>query len=438
MAEAKPAALDIALAPERLDEGSVEESAAFGLFSIRAGNATLTEGLDSFIGALRPGPLVSGYHAAEWFAWNWWRLRYEPYSSRSADWWRAHRMTAIGEGYMWPNVTFRTDGVRAAVLSAPSSNPEARPFRFVGGQSWLGPSLLLEEAIDSFIPRILARLREHQLGTTNLDRIWSDVLAERRDPLMTERRRLEALLGRDPDEVEDGVIQGLLTDGAQLGAAAVEELAADAAGSTPPRATALRDIAKSEGVEGRRGDAARLPPAALTAARREPRAWQQGRHAARKLRANEGMGVASISTLRLSQLLGTSTNVQDAALRSSSLSFSFLLNYRGGSTRVVLRSRWDTGQRFELARLLGDHLLFGRDVPMLPATRAYTFRQKAQRAFAAEFLSPFEAVEDMLRGDFSQEAIEVVAEHFTVSTLTIETLLWNNDRIEREPTADAA
>jgi Zn-dependent peptidase ImmA (M78 family) len=91
-----------------------------------------------------------------------------------------------------------------------------------------------------------------------------------------------------------------------------------------------------------------------------------------------------------------------------------------------------------LARLLGDHLLFGEDAALLPATRAHTFRQKAQRTFAAELLSPFEAVEEMLQGDFSPEAIEEVGRHFSVSALTVETLLRNNDLIEREPFADAA
>ncbi len=73
-----PAGLEIALAPERLDEGPPEERACFGLFTIRAGEVELTGGMDFFISAYRPGPLVSGYHAAEWFAWNWWRLRLNP------------------------------------------------------------------------------------------------------------------------------------------------------------------------------------------------------------------------------------------------------------------------------------------------------------------------------------------------------------------------
>ena len=91
-----------------------------------------------------------------------------------------------------------------------------------------------------------------------------------------------------------------------------------------------------------------------------------------------------------------------------------------------------------MARLLGDHLLFGEGATMLPATGSYTFRQKSQRSFAAEFLCPLDAVTDMLQGDFSSEAIEDVAEHFAVSTLTVETLLRNNGLIERELVTDTA
>ncbi|HEY6359349.1 MAG TPA: hypothetical protein VIX35_14000, partial [Vicinamibacterales bacterium] len=111
-----PAGLEIALAPERLDEGTPEERACFGLFTMRLGAVDLAGGVDFFISNYRPGPLVSGYHAAEWFAWNWCRLRFEPRSG-TPEWWRAHKMTAIGEGYVWPNLTIFSDGVMTALLA---------------------------------------------------------------------------------------------------------------------------------------------------------------------------------------------------------------------------------------------------------------------------------------------------------------------------------
>ncbi len=101
-------------------------------------------------------------------------------------------------------------------------------------------------------------------------------------------------------------------------------------------------------------------------------------------------------------------------------------------SRVVLRSRWPTGRRFELARLLADRIVASPHGRLHAATRAYTYRQKMQRSFAAELLSPFEAVDQMLAGDYSGEAQQDVAEHFQVSELTIRILLVNHHRLERE------
>lgn len=72
----------------------------------------------------------------------------------------------------------------------------------------------------------------------------------------------------------------------------------------------------------------------------------------------------------------------------------------------------------------------------MPATRAYTYRQKVQRSFAAEFLSPFLAVDGMLGYDYSMENQQDVAEYFQVSPLTIRTLLVNHGRLEREDVDD--
>jgi Zn-dependent peptidase ImmA (M78 family) len=69
---------------------------------------------------------------------------------------------------------------------------------------------------------------------------------------------------------------------------------------------------------------------------------------------------------------------------------------------------------------------------LYPATRAYTYRQKVQRSFAAEFLSPFAAVDEILSGDFSMEKQQEAADHFNVSELTIRTLLVNHHRLERD------
>lgn len=74
-------------------------------------------------------------------------------------------------------------------------------------------------------------------------------------------------------------------------------------------------------------------------------------------------------------------------------------------------------------------------INLFPATRAYSYRQKAQRAFAAELLSPFDAVDDMLRDDYSGDSQRKAARRFDVSEMTIQTALVNHRRLARDEEA---
>ncbi len=422
--------LDIALAPERTDEGSPEERAAFGLFTIRTQYGSLTEGFDFFLNGYRPGPLVSGYHAAEWFAWNWWRLRWEPRST-GAQWPLAHHMPSIGEGYVWPNLTIFSDGERTALVSHPSTRPDAKPFRYVGAISLVASSAVFEAALDAFIPQIIGRLRGQGVPETNLDRLWQDVLDERADPAMTERRRLEALLGRDAGTANDDEIDGLLADAVRLGDSAAGELAAGAArGGRILRAAEFEQLARQAGHDANTRDAASLARPLPTRPVGEVPAWRLGADAARALRAQEGLGTAPIPTTRLAALAGTSEAVITRQ-GSTRLPMSFALDTDAPTSRLVLRSKWGTGRRFDLARLIGDRLIAASGA-LHPATGAETYRQKAQRAFAAELLCPFDAVDAMLEGDTSQERQQDVADHFDVSPMAVETLLNFHGRLDRE------
>ena len=55
-----------------------------------------------------------------------------------------------------------------------------------------------------------------------------------------------------------------------------------------------------------------------------------------------------------------------------------------------------------------------------------------QRAFAAELLCPFAAVDDMMEDDYSEERQSKVAAEFLVSPFVIQTQLLNNCRISPE------
>ena len=433
------------LVPQPLDHGQAEERAGFGLLEITVNGRLMTEGFDEHTQGYATGPRVSGYHFAEWLVWNWWRLRWEPGPPGKFDrdgvyrWDSAHRTATIGEGYVWPNVVISSDGFRCALIAEPSQELEAVPFRYLGAARMeVIPAGDLEAEIDRFARQVLEILDNANVHDTNLHRLWSDLRTERTDPDSARFRRLEARLGFEPDEIDERTISSYLDDAKELGDNAVEELAAHAAhldrGANMASAAALRQISIDRGFDANAAAAVRLNDAVrLNFENREwteSPAWQTGEDAARALRRQENLGTDPVCNARLADLAGTTMSaIENNSVRSDELSFAIAGD--GSRSRLALRPKWETGRRFDLARLIGDRLVDGAE-PLLPATRAHSYRQKAQRAFAAELLSPYDAVDDMLDIDISEERQTEVAEHFQISPLAIRTLLMNKGRISRD------
>jgi hypothetical protein len=415
---------------EPLDSGPPEERACFSAISIQARGTYLTEGRDALANRLRKAPLLSAYHLAEWMAWNWWRLRWESRSNEE-DWALSHRLTSIGGGYIWPNITIFSDGERTALIAKPTDERPQTPFRYIADVAVVIQAFEFEAGLDSFIDQVLQRLESEKIGNTNLQAIWKGVWEERRTPELAKARKLEALLSLEPDELDSATLTRLLADAEQLSMAAVEEIAA----GHGPRgkvltAEDLRAIAAENGFDTSPRDTVHLAPGTGLPLIGEIPAWRRGADAARALRQQRGLGGKPISNEQLVAMAGTQSAVLSDRKGAADISFALDDNPQHG--RIVLRSKWETGRRFELARLLGDRIAAPEGGRLFPATRAYTYRQKMQRSFAAELLSPFEVVDEMLDGDYSMENQLEVAQHFRVSEWTIRTQLVNHSRLQRE------
>jgi hypothetical protein len=136
-----------------------------------------------------------------------------------------------------------------------------------------------------------------------------------------------------------------------------------------------------------------------------------------------------VDNSKLSQMAGVQSAVLTTA-PSEGAALSFALDDSDTASRVVLRSKWEAGRRFDLASILGDRIT-APDNRLFPATRAYTYRQKLQRSFAPEFLCSFEALDALLSGDYSEDAQRDAAEHFQLSELMVSTILVNYGRVDR-------
>ena len=423
----------IGLTPALLDEGQDYEKSAFGLLEISAAGQMLTAAISADTQEHRyaSGPYISGYHLAEWLVWNWWRLRWEPRPSVDRipplDWDLSHRMSDIGAGYLWPNVTISCDGFQCELISERSDESDTQSFYYLGASSVTVPATEFEQAAEQFVTFILNRLRDDSIADSNLQTLWNDLTAERSNPEFARFRRVEALLGFDPDEIDESRIENLLNDADLLGENALHELATGAANDVLSAAQIV-DATAEVGFDVNSRDALRLNyPLGMQWG--QTAAWRIGVAAANAVRKQAGLSEQPVSDCRLADMAGTS--VSSITSDQCTNNFSWIFRPSQGSTRVALRQRRKTGRRFDMARLIGDKLFteeqFTLAEPCAPATRSYSYRQKAQRAFAAELLSPWEAVQDMLGNDHSQENQERVAEHFEVSPLTIGTLLINND-----------
>ena len=418
---------------ETLNEGAPEEIACFAKLRIELNNALISEGHDPFVRRVRDGPLLSAYHLAEWFAWNWWRLRWEP-RGRDENWRFAHAMSTIGEGYVWPTVTIFPDGERVTIASR-QSNPSAEfAFRYLKDFIGAVPATEYEGGVERFVAQVLGQLDAEGIGDTNLEKLWGELDRERRDPDLTAYRRIEAILGHDPDEGPEDKIRRLLNDESLIGFEGITELAAAMGGNNPPLYVAdLAEIAEISGVRADLRNVIKVQDLAPTSRGSTP-AWLAGQRAAQAIRREIGSDNDPLSNSQLASLIDVDPDLLNPRAGAQPLSFS--LRNDDPCAKIVLRSRWETGRRFDLARILGDVVVSGHNGPLVAATRSFTYRQKLQRAFAAELLSPFAAIEDELRGDFSGEQQEEAAAHFNVSPLTIQTLLVNHRRIELDEVAN--
>ena len=421
---------------DTLHDAPPEERACFGTLGMQLGDIWLTEGHDTLVNTVRQRPRLSAYHLARWLAWNWWRLRWEGLArvGQEAEWGLSHRLASAGGGYLWPDLRVMSDGERIRLEARATPPGRATPYRYLNSVAATLPAPQFEAVVDDFMAQVLARLSAQGLPDTALHTLWQQVCEERADPASRDWRRLEALMGADPDEGDPQLIQQWLDDACVVGWSGVAELAAQpsrlqVADLRRCAQTHAHTLDEQAGVQwATPGDAE--PPHWETT-----EAWGWGEELARRLRQQERLAEdAVLASHQLADWAGAAAGVLEPAKGSSLVEASFVLpDADQPSAQLVLRQSGSRGRRFELARLLGDRLL-DREMGLRLASSSGTWRQKFQRAFAAELLCPHRLALE-LGWPSDDEAISQLADAYQVSELLVKTQRVNHGLEDRQALA---
>jgi hypothetical protein len=407
-----------------LQRGPPELAATSALLEIKVGKTLADSDVPGSFRNRRP---LAAYPLAMWLAGSWWRLRWESLPPRgpTPEWHLSHDMSAASGAFRWPSVKFLSDGENVQISARPSFPatlqrllcPEA-PDELVSGRDF-------ESAVDVFVGQVCARLQDLGITGTPLQRVWREVRLERGAPELAEFRQLEAILGFDPDEATPQLMGRFISLHDEAGSSAAEEIAHAAAGDTPQHVLdgVLRLVQQLE-CEGRVNVSPGVREAAARLRATHAPAWVRGSRLAQALRRIDGLAGRLLSNKDLAGLLQLPEEVlrQGKLAQRAPLSIG-VRNTDSDRIGFFFAKQHSTARRFEAARLLGDYLMAPAADQWLPATDASTFRQKAQRAFAAELLCPIEELKHFLDGDFSEESILLASDHFQASPLMLQTHL---------------
>jgi hypothetical protein len=409
------------------DVGPEEVRHTAGSLRITVGEHIATRIEDLWSKSVRDDVNLSAYPLALWFAGSWFRLRWEPSPNErpSLGWRMAHKMPAAGHGYIWPPLTFVSDGETVKVTCRATRPTASEPIRYLEQFVEHVPASAFERAIDQFIELVLARLEGVGIRETQLQSLWPEVMGERMNPDAAHYRRLEARLGFDPDEGPSGTMDRLVNLALKAGEAASEEIAPACSGANPNNAIEqVLKLADSKGIDV--SIQSPLKPALLPPPNGHIRPWKRGYLLALNARAAWNIDTDRVDDQKLSEIL-------DADIARAQVSYPQaplgLAVRNGDPNRLMLlpRRRELLSRRFEAARFLAETLNAPATDHWLPATDSKTARQEVQRNFAAEFLCPIGELEPLFRGNFYDEvAIEKAAQHFKVDERVVISQLANH------------
>ena len=425
--------------------GSDVDRGFFANIGLAVGDQFLTRIDDLGAKTVRNHMRGSAFHLATWIAANWWRLRWEPeptFWQKDTDWRMAHSISAAGNGYVWPNAKFASDGDCIEITTLPETvHARFEPIRYISRVNARISAAEFEQKIDDFMGNIVSRLLSLGIKDNPLSSLWTEILEERRDPDVYRRRKLEAMAGFDPDGAPDELLAELITNESLVGKGALEELAAASRHAVGETLKDILGIVPFQGDPSHGGLRISVPELDSDQAAKDDTGlpWQRASKLARYAREHWGLSNLPIGSKELGDLLKVNADVLTAEIPVLTRMPFALQGGVPGKVDIYVNSARSTTCRFAISRVIGDYLNSKTEERLIPATTAKTARQKFQRAFAQEFLCPFDSLMEKIQTSRPEDDdIAEAAKYFDVSPMMVTTTLVNHGVLEREVLESAA
>lgn len=400
---------------------------------ISVGNNIATELQDISVKTVRPSMRGSAYDMAVWFLQNWWRLIYEP-ERDNLDWRMSHCLGAIGQGFLWPDVRFISDGAEMTICSRATNPSSTQMVRYL---NYIHETIALDEfrtEVFAFVDAVIERLRETGTGISLLHDLREDIRKEQSDTEYYHWRQIEALLGYDPDSASDEIVNEVIAESRKYGSEAINEVIAFSGEGSVAMFNWLETVARSAGAPLTVPDAATL--------RRKTASvdtsllpWERAEEAARIAKALWSLPEKPVSNEQLKELF----SLKNGVLKDSSTRAPMSVAFRHDDSeqlQATLTSPHEASRRFSLLRLVADHLYAPQSDFLFPVTKARTARQKFQRAFAQEFLCPSQELIEFMGKDLSDDRLDDAAVYFNVSSWLVRSTLINKGVMDRNEFVD--
>ena len=413
--------------------GDAPEQVTLAELAINVGGYCVTEVEDTLAKTVRSSARLSALHLAEWFAANWWRLLWEP-KLNTYSWRASHKVGNAGNGYVWPDLSFSSDWQSIDVVANPTPRWGAEPIRYLNSFETPIPIEDFEKGVENFIEGTIARLSSTSRDRSALGTLWHEVTKERRDDDVAQWRALEACMGYDPDEAPASLLENVQRQMIDYGECGVREVAAACRSYTTHHVNSLWDAAQEIGITVQVPRCDDIRQRLQREVNPSDVPWKRAEQTARLTREVWGLEVPIVND-RLEDLFHiTEKQFSDERTNGQKpLMAGFRDDAAADRIRISWNSPYPTSRRFALARLVSDHIDAPQGDRLLPGTSSITKRQKFQRAFAQEFLCPFEALKEEIGTETpDSEDVQAAAEHFNVSPLMVQTTLVNKGVLERE------